>query len=86
MKVKLVAVLDSASGVYDGPAPVINEMLAMRNFTDMCTKNEKIKDHPGDFSLWLLGEYNDSTGEITTCAKKCLGYAVDLMNPNNEES
>ena len=35
MIVKLYAVLDSASGVYDGPVPAHTDLIAMRNFTDV---------------------------------------------------
>ena len=32
MKVKLYAVLDNASGVYDGPVPCNGDGVALRNF------------------------------------------------------
>lgn len=86
MKVKLVAVLDQVSGVYDGPVPTHNEGTALRNFTQMCLNPESpMGKNPSDFSLWLVGEWNDATGEVEPCVKKCLGYAVDLLKPTEEE-
>ena len=65
MKVKVYAVLDSASGVYDGPHPTTNDQVAMRNFTNV-VKDPKtvVAKNPEYFSLWRVGEWNDATGEI----------------------
>lgn len=61
MKVKLFAVLDSCSGVYDGPVPAHNEAVALRNFVKIAKKpGSPIHDHPEHFSLWRVGEWNDS--------------------------
>ena len=53
MKVKLYAVLDSASGVYDGPVPAQADGVALRNFTNMAMDaNTAIGRNPECFSLW----------------------------------
>lgn len=87
MKVKLFAVLDSASGVYDGPVPAQSELVAMRNFSDLAKNPESVVGkHPADFSLWYVGVWNDATGEIELeeTGKKCLAYAMDILTPNEE--
>jgi hypothetical protein len=86
MKVKLIAVLDSASGVYDGPVPTHNAQTAMRSFRQMAMNPESaIAKNPSDFSLWLVGEYNNATGEVTGAVKECLCYAVDILTPDEDE-
>ena len=80
MKVKLIAILDSCSEIYDGPVPVHNENVAMRNFVGMAMNPDTpIGKNPSDFSLWVVGEWNDAKGEVVPCVKRCLGYAVDLI-------
>ena len=82
MKLGVYAVLDNASGVYDGPVPAATDQVALRNFTEMAKNVESpIGKHPSDFSLWRVGEWNDGTGEITPEVKSCLAYAVDLITP-----
>ena len=52
MKVGVYAVLDTCSGVYDGPVPSQNDKVAMRNFTHMASNPEgPIGKNPSDFSL-----------------------------------
>ena len=80
MKVKLYAVYDKASAVYDGPVPAQADGVALRNFTNMALDaNTAIGKNPECFSLWRCGEWNDATGELVPEIKECLGYAVDLI-------
>jgi hypothetical protein len=82
MKVNLYAVLDTASGVYDGPVPSKTDGTAMRSFTQMAKNPESpIGQSPSDFSLWKVGVWNDATGELVETRKECLAYAVDLLTP-----
>ena len=86
MKVKLYAVLDSASGVYDGPVPANADGVALRNFTNMArSDNNAVGKNPECFSIWRVGEWNDATGEVTPETKECLGHAVDLIGNNEKE-
>ena len=87
MKVKLYAVLDSASGVYDGPVPAQADGVAVRNFTNMALDaNTAVGKNPEYFSLWRVGEWNDAEGAIVPELKECLGYAVDLIAAVNKEN
>jgi hypothetical protein len=86
MIVKLFAVLDTASGVYDGPVPAQTETLANRNFQDMIQNPKSpMNKHPEDFSLWLVGTWNDATGEIVPPehGKVKICSAVDLITGDN---
>lgn len=80
MIVRLYAVLDSASGVYDGPVPAQADGVAIRNFTNMAKDDRSaVGKNPEYFSIWRVGEWNDATGEVVPEVKECLGYAVDLI-------
>lgn len=86
MKVKLYAVLDRDSGVYDGPVGCNADGVAIRNFTNMARNPESpIGRNPECFSIWRVGEWDDSTGSVIPETKKCLAHAIDLLTPNEEE-
>lgn len=86
MKVKLYAVLDRASGVYDGPVPSQSDGVAFRNFTNLASDpNTPVGRNPEDYSLWRVGEWNDAEGVVTPETKECLGYAVDLIAVDDKE-
>lgn len=84
MKVKLYAVLDKASGVYDGPVPCNADGVAVRNFTNMANDfNTPIGKNPEDYSLWRVGEWNDADGKLKPLTKECLVHAVDIVGSVN---
>ena len=86
MIVKLYAVLDKASGVYDGPVPCNADGVALRNFRKMAFDDKTpIGQSPSDYSLWRVGSWNDADGSIESDGKECLAYAVDLLYGDNEE-
>jgi hypothetical protein len=65
MKVNLYAVIDTATGIYDGPIPSQADGAAVRNFSDMAlNKDHPIGKHPEHYALIKVGTWNDGTGEI----------------------
>ena len=65
MKVKLYAIFDVDSGVYDGPFRQISDNVAMRNFGDMCMNEDgPIGQHPECFTLFKIGYFDDSKGQL----------------------
>jgi hypothetical protein len=65
MKLNLYAVIDTASGVYDGPFKARSDAEMIRIFTDIATNAEHpIGAHPEDFSCIKVGCWNDGTGEV----------------------
>lgn len=86
MKVKLYAVLDKTSGVYDGPYPGHNDGVALRNFSNQVTSGQGVlSTNPECFSLWRIGEWNDATGEVTPEVKECLAHAQEIMTASLNE-
>lgn len=63
----IVAVFDSAAGVYGVPQFVPAVGAAVRGFSDEVNREDSANvlfNHPGDFVLFLLGTFEDSSGEF----------------------
>lgn len=63
---KIYAVYDSKAESYTPPYFQHTEAMALRIFGDTCNdKGHTFGMHPEDYTLFHLGEYDDSTGTIT---------------------
>ena len=81
MKVKLYAVLDTCSGVYDGPVPSMNDETAMRNFRNMVLQDgNAINKNPEHFILFRVGSWDDSIGEPKGETPHALLKAIDVKD------
>lgn len=66
MRLKVVAIRDRAADVYGQPAFVAAIGSAIRGFSDEVNgKDGMLSQHPEDFDLYHLGEYDDATGMFT---------------------
>lgn len=66
MKNKLYTLYDSKSETYAAPMAHSARGQAIRAFGDAVNKpGNTISDHPEDFTLFEIGEFDISTGEIT---------------------
>ena len=80
MKKDMYAVFDTASGVYDGPIPGVSNAHMVRHFSDMATNPEHpIGQHPEDYSLVLIGVWNDGTGEVTNIPNETLITGLEAV-------
>lgn len=81
MKVKLVAIRDIQANDYGPPNTAVHIGTAIRNFQDQCTGviqgDPTIRNHPEDFELYELGEYDTETGEMTN-AKKQIAAGINF--------
>lgn len=65
IKKNLYAIIDTASGVYDGPFKGLSDGQMIRTFTDIAVDPEHpVGKHPEDFSLIKVGTWNEGTGEL----------------------
>lgn len=81
MKVNLYAVYDVASGVYDGPIPSQTDAVAIRNFSQMALNGEHtIGKSPKDFSLCVVGRWDDALGEVIPMPVKTLCTALQCIS------
>nr|AVQ10322.1 nonstructural protein [Gokushovirinae environmental samples] len=72
MYYKVIVTRDIKANVYSTPMFVPHTGQAIRSFGDMCSKkdgdiNNVLGNHPEDFELIQIGEYNDEEGCFLTC-------------------
>lgn len=80
MKKDLYAVIDTASGVYDGPMPGVSDGHMVRSFSDMAVNAENpIGKHPEDYALIKVGTWNDGTGELEDVQNKTLITGLEAV-------
>lgn len=65
MKLVMVAVRDSALDAFMRPFFVPTTGVAIRSFQDACKQEPAFKDHPTDFTLYELGEFDEETGKCS---------------------
>lgn len=61
----IVSVKDRAADVFNRPFFVPHRNVAVRDFTDEVNRadpNNPLHKHPDDFDLYVLGQFDDSTG------------------------
>jgi hypothetical protein len=67
MKMQVIATRDVVANVYGPPMYVIHLGQSIRGFGDECQRKEKgnvLGEHPEDFELMHLGEWDDETGKF----------------------
>lgn len=65
MKMLMFAVYDSAAQVYMQPFFCRSRLEAIRSFSDAVGKADTpFCAHPADYTLFAVGEYDDSTGAV----------------------
>ena len=64
MIVKVFSVFDSVAQVFSPPFFQVNEATAIRGFRQGIQQGTNQQAEPQDLSLYVLGDYNDNTGEL----------------------
>lgn len=90
MKMKVFSVLDAKAGFYGQPYFEQQEASAIRAFgdavNDSSNPNNQWNKHPEDFSLYLIGEYDNETGEIFPVKLEALVNASSLYRHDVREN
>lgn len=89
MNLKIYAVFDSKAAFFGTPYFDQNDGSAIRNFSDAVNDgsnpNNMWNKHPEDFSLYFLGEYENTTGEIIPSLPKSLVTASAIKELKYEK-
>lgn len=82
MKLKIFTVYDSKMEAYMMPFFLQTRGAAIRAWMDSVNDlNTQFNKHPGDFTLFEIGEYDDETGNVSNYdAKVSIGTALEYKN------
>lgn len=85
MKLKIFTVYDSAVEAYLQPFYLVNKGEALRSFADTVNDTQsKINHHAHDFTLFEIGEWDNSNAQISLYETKIsLGSANEFLKNNN---
>jgi hypothetical protein len=78
----VVSVKDRAADVFNRPFFVPHRNVAIRDFTDEVNRvagDNQLNKHPDDFDLYLLGEFDDSSGSFINNEPQVLVRAKDVL-------
>lgn len=86
MKQALYSVYDLVAKVYSAPYSAPSDAMAIRSLlTVVRDTNSQLNQHPHDFRLFRLAEWNDEKGEITAELPHLVVNIIDLI-PTKELS
>lgn len=87
MMIEIFSVFDSKTKIYSQPQFMLNKGVALRTWVDVANDPQSaISKHPGDYSLFKLGVFNDETGQITMDdAYENLGTALQYKNDQQQK-
>ena len=68
-------IYDSALEAYHQDYSLENDAIALRQFADMANEETQIAKNPEDYSLWRIGTFETTTGELLPEEPICLAKA-----------
>ena len=68
-------IYDSALEAYHQDYSLENDAIALRQFADMANEETQITKNPEDYSLWRIGTFETTTGELQPEEPTCLAKA-----------
>ncbi len=81
MKVQFYAIFDTCSGIYEKPFSSTTDDLVKREFQDVAlSADHPISKHPEHYSLWRLGTFDNTNGNILDEKNECLWQAVEAIS------
>lgn len=81
MRYKMFSIYDRAVDAYMRPFMCKAEGEALREFINLRnSEGSAVYSHPHDFSLFLIGTFNDNDGELVSCVPKRLMGAHESLD------
>lgn len=81
----MFSIKDHKAGAFITPFFLPNEAMAIREFEHCCNDPEhQFQRYPQDYTLFHLGEFTPSTGELIPIQEKVLAHGADLKRSLNE--
>ncbi len=79
MKLRVFSVFDVKAGAYLPPFFMPEQGQAIRVFSDAINGSEAFAKHPEDYSLFLIGDFDDNSGEISPCSPALVGTGLSFV-------
>ncbi len=80
MKTQIYSIYDTASGTYQKPIFARTDGEIMREFQNICMDAEHpCGQHPEDYSLVRMGNFNDQNGQIVNEDNECLSTGLEML-------
>lgn len=88
MKLQVYAIYDGVAGAFMTPFFMQTDGQAIRAFSDnLNSEDSMLAQHPADFVLYNIGEFDDSTGEIERpLVNKNLGNGLAMKEPRENKA
>ena len=84
MEYGLYAIKDARSA-FMPPVPERSDAVAKRNFSHAVLVRDSIfRDFPNDFSFYLVGSFDDQSGEVVHCQPVFLIDAAEILSAQKE--
>ena len=79
-------IFDTALQAYHQDYSLETEALALRQFADMANEETSIAKNPEDYSLWHIGTFETTTGQLNPIEPVCIAKAHEhVLQFNNEK-
>lgn len=77
------SIYDNAAGVYFTPFVLANDAMAIRTFmTCALAPDHQFNKHPGDFTLFHCGTWDDATATLESWAPQKVMTALEAIHAN----
>ena len=76
-------IFDSALEAYHQDYSLENDAIALRQFADMANEETQIAKNPEDYSLWYIGTFETTTGQLTATEPVCLAKHTNTCYNSN---
>lgn len=79
MNLKIFSIFDSKAEAYITPFFLPNTALAVRAFAN-CVNSDthQFGTNPADYTLFLIGDFNDNDAELIPCVPRSLGNGLEF--------
>lgn len=87
VKTQCFAVYDVASRTYSHPFYLLREDMALRAFSDAINSpSHEFGKHPADYTLFVVAEFDDATGEHTsyTPGPRLIATGLSVIKPKDQ--
>ncbi len=87
MKTQIYSIYDTASATYQKPTFARTDGEIMREFQNICMdKQHPCGQHPEDYSLIRLGNYDDQNGKVINEVNECLATGLEMVALHRSKS